>query len=196
MMSSENLKTRANILKASWQLLEAKQGHGVRMSDIAKQAGLSRQAVYLHFPKRSELLIATTHYMDQILDVEDRLVASRTAISGIKRLQEFIKFWGFYIPEIYGVAKALIAMRDNDEDAAMAWDDRMSAVREGCQAAIEQLNKDGKLTQGLSVETATDLLWVMLSVESWEQFTKKCNWTPQNYVERLQQQAYRSFVQH
>ncbi|MBT7717936.1 MAG: helix-turn-helix transcriptional regulator, partial [Halieaceae bacterium] len=27
------------------------------MSDIAKQTGISRQAVYLHFPTRAELLI-------------------------------------------------------------------------------------------------------------------------------------------
>ena len=71
-MSSDNLETRTRILNATWKLLEADQGHGVRMSDIAKQAGISRQAVYLHFPTRSKLLIATTRYLDDIKGIEAR----------------------------------------------------------------------------------------------------------------------------
>ena len=48
-MSSENLETREKIMRATWKLLEESGGSGVRMSDIAKAAGISRQAVYLHF---------------------------------------------------------------------------------------------------------------------------------------------------
>ncbi len=54
-MSSENSETRDRILDAAWTLLEEKAGSGVRMSDIARQAGISRQAVYLHFASRTEL---------------------------------------------------------------------------------------------------------------------------------------------
>ena len=43
------------------------------MSDVAKQAGISRQAVYLHFPSRAELLIATTRYIDQVKDIDGQL---------------------------------------------------------------------------------------------------------------------------
>ncbi|MBL4878008.1 MAG: helix-turn-helix transcriptional regulator, partial [Hyphomonas sp.] len=55
-MSSENLETREKIMRATWKLLEESGGSGVRMSDIAKAAGISRQAVYLHFPTRADLL--------------------------------------------------------------------------------------------------------------------------------------------
>lgn len=59
-MSREISETRTRILKSSLELLEASQGKGVRMTDIAKGAGISRQALYLHFATRAELLIATT----------------------------------------------------------------------------------------------------------------------------------------
>ena len=77
-MSSDNSKTRTRILQAALKLLEASQGQGVRMADIAKQAGVSRQAVYLHFSTRAELLIATTLYLDEVKGSDARLAASRS----------------------------------------------------------------------------------------------------------------------
>ena len=59
-MSSHAPDTRTKILQATRQLMEERRGLGVRMSDIAKAAGVSRQAVYLHFDSRIELLSATT----------------------------------------------------------------------------------------------------------------------------------------
>ena len=85
-MSSDNPETRQKIMKAAWRLLEEKPGTAVRMSDIAKAAGISRQAVYLHFPTRAEMLIETARYLDEVLKVDERLAASRTAATGRARL--------------------------------------------------------------------------------------------------------------
>ncbi len=193
-MSRDNSKTRDRILKAALKLLEASQGKGVRMTDIAKRAGISRQALYLHFSTRAELLIATTYYLDEVKGVEERLVPSRTAQSGIERLDAFIEAWGTYIPEIYGIAKALLAMRDTDEAAAEAWDERMQDMREGCEAAINALNRDKMLSPDHSPNQATDILWTMLSVRNWEQLTIECGWPQEKYIETLKSLARRIFV--
>jgi len=193
-MSSKNNETRNRILDAAWKLLEAGQGQGVRMSDIAKQAGISRQALYLHFSKRSELLIATTRYIDEVKDVDARLALSRNATSGVARMEAYIDAWSDYIPEVYGVAKALLSMRDSDEAAAMAWDDRMQAFREGCEVAIEALDRDGMLVPEHSIQQATDILWTLLSVRNWEQFTVDCGWSLDKYNETTKLLAHRIFV--
>lgn len=193
-MSSDNSGTRDRILKAALKLLEASQGKGVRMTDIAKRAGISRQALYLHFSTRAELLIATTYYLDEVKGVEERLVPSRTAQSGIERLDAFIEAWCTYIPEIYGIAKALLAMRDTDDAAAEAWDERMQDMREGCEAAINALNRDKMLSPDHSLNQATDILWTMLSVRNWEQLTIECGWPQEKYIETLKSLARRIFV--
>lgn len=174
--------------------MEMRLGQGVRMTDIAAEAGISRQALYLHFGTRAELLIATTRYLDDIKGVEERLAPSRTASKGIERLDAFIEAWGSYIPEIYGVARALLAVHDTDADAAAAWNQRMQDVREGCQAALAALKHDNALSTEWTVDTATDLLWTMLSVRNWDQLTRECGWTTEEFVERLQRQAKRTFV--
>lgn len=191
-MSSPVETTRDRILDAAWRLLEARAPS--RMADIAKAAGVSRQALYLHFANRAELLVATTHWIDQAKDVDARLAASRSAASGEARLDAFIDAWGGYIPEIYGVARALMAMSDADEAAAAAWRDRMCAVRGGCRAAVDALARDGRLVAGLAPETATDLLWTLLSVRAWEQLTQDCNWPQERYLSEIKRAARAALV--
>jgi AcrR family transcriptional regulator len=193
-MSSDNLDTRSRILNSAWKLLELDQGKGVRMADIAKAAGVSRQALYLHFPTRSELLIATTRHIDAVKNIDRRLAASREAATGEDRLNAFIEAWGNYIPEIYGVAKALLALKDTDEAAALAWDDRMQAVRQGCDAAVQALKNDGVLTPDIPPKQATDILWAMLSVRQWELLTSECGWPQKRYIELTKTMARRMLL--
>jgi AcrR family transcriptional regulator len=185
-MSSEKNPTRSRILQSTWKLLETGKGNAVRMSDIAKAAKISRQALYLHFPNRAELLLATTRYLDEALDIENKLYKSRTAKTGVDRLAAWVEVWGNHIPEIYGVAKALLAMKDGDEGALVAWNDRMQAVRHGCAAAIAGLKADSMLNEELSEEEATDILWALHSVGTWEQFRLECGWSQTRYIEGMQ----------
>ena len=193
-MSSENIDTRTRLLEATVQTLVESGGHGVRMGDIAKETGISRQAVYLHFASRTDLLVAATRYLDEVLDVDRRLAPSRAAKTGVERLQLYIECWGNYIPEIYGVAKALMMARDTDEAAAAAWKDRMLAMRDGCRAAIDALAADGQLADGWTRPKATDALWTLLLVPTWENLTIECGWSTQKYVRFMSDLARRMFV--
>ncbi len=193
-MSSAKNPTRDRILKATWKLLESGEGSAVRMSDIAKAAQISRQALYLHFPNRAELLIATTKYLDEVYDVQARLAPTRAAKTGQERLAVWIDVWGNYIPKIYGVAKALMAMQDSDEEARGAWADRMAAMREGCAAAVGALAKDGTLNPDIAEKDATDLLWTLLSVRNWELLRQECGWSQDSYITMVTQLAQSALV--
>ncbi|AEV36315.1 transcriptional regulator, TetR family [Pseudovibrio sp. FO-BEG1] len=193
-MSSQNIPTRDRILKFTWQLLEAGNGNAVRMSDIAKAAKISRQALYLHFPNRADLLTATTRYLDEVHDIDAKLAKSRSAASGTERLEAWVETWGNYIPTIFGVAKALMAMQETDEEAAAAWNDRILAIRDGCEKAVQALKFDGKLTDKMSEEEATDLLLTLLSVRNWEQLRITCNWTQDRYIDMMQQLTTQALV--
>ncbi|MEX0338347.1 MAG: TetR/AcrR family transcriptional regulator [Arenibacterium sp.] len=190
-MSSEKNPTRSRIIQATRDLLEDGSGSAVRMSDIAKRAGISRQALYLHFPNRADLLVAAARHVDETANIDARLLASRNADSGQERLAAFVAAWGNYIPVIYGMAKAFWAMMDHDEEARVAWHDRMRAMKEGCTAAVLALENDGDLSSVLTVEEASDLLWVLLSVRNWEQFRFECGWTQDAYLRHIQYSAER-----
>jgi AcrR family transcriptional regulator len=175
-------------------MLEQSPGKSVRMGDIAKAAGISRQAVYLHFPSRTELLIEATLYKGDLLDVEARLAPSRAAESGVERLDRYIEFWGAFVPEIYPVGKSLMMSQDGDEAAATAWQDRMIAMRDGCRAAIEALHRDGDLAEGWTRPRAIDALWTLMLVPNWEHLTQNCGWSNADYTRRMKFMARRMFV--
>jgi len=185
-MSSNRINTKTRILDVTWRLLESG-NTAIRMADIAKEAGVSRQALYLHFPNRAELLVATTRHIDTVNNIDQRLARSRSASTGIERLQAFVEAWGGYIPEIHGISVALRAMRNTDKEAAAAWEDRMQAVRQGCEAAVRAISKDGYLKKELTEVNAVDLLWTLLSVENWERLVLECSWSQSEYEQTLKQ---------
>jgi AcrR family transcriptional regulator len=193
-MSSEDSNTRQRILAETWRLVEQHLGRSVRISDIARAAGISRQAVYLHFNSRTELLVATVRYVDQVHGLDDRLAGLRSAVDGVETLQLFVDFWGSYIPEIYGLARALLVARETDPAAAAAWEDRMKALREGCRCVIECLEREQLLVQGWNIAEGADFLYGMLSVSIWENLTIERGWTKSQYLTRMHEVLRRIFV--
>lgn len=184
-MSSKNLKTRARILEATWKLLEDNPANGVRMSDIAKQAKISRQAVYLHFPSRADLLVETTRYIDEVNDVMAQFNKTIVAKNGEEQLKIFIETWANYMLVVRGVAKALLAMKDTDEEAELAWSDRMAHLRLVGEGAVCTLEKDGKLNPDLSIKLATDLMMGMISFRNWEHLVEECSWSQKEYLKYM-----------
>lgn len=164
------------------------------MGDIAKEAGVSRQAVYLHFNSRTDLMVATTRYIDQARGLDERLQRYRAATDGVEILDEFVEFWGNYISEIHGIAKAVLAVRETDEAADAAWKDRMDAVRSGCRKIVEALRRDGTLARNWTPDEAVDLMWSLLSIHNWESLTVECGWSVSRYVGRMQKLLKRTFV--
>ena len=188
-MSRDQTSTRHRILSATLQLLE--EGAKTRMSDIARAAGISRQALYLHFETRADLLVETTRYLDELNDSDAMLAESREAETGVARLDAYIDAWGGYIPKVYRVAKPIMQMADTDDAAKLAWDERMGAMRHGCAAAVNALARDGRLRSEFDTDTATDILWALLSVPTWAALTQDCGWPQEDYIVRQKMMAKR-----
>ena len=139
-------------------------------------------------------MVATARYGDEVRGLEERLVGYRAASVGVKRLEAFVEFWGNYIPEIYGIARAMLAARETDEAVAAAWDDRMRVVQEACNDIVGRLERDGMLAPGWSLGEAGEMLWTMLSIGNWENLTLERGWPVSLYVARMKELTIRAFV--
>lgn len=194
-MSSDEMNTPTKILEATWQLMEQRRGQGVSMSDIARTAGLSRQAVYDHFGSRTDLMIATTNYVNEVKNLDKRLQEFQKATSGIALLEASVDIWGNYIPEFYGMAKAMLTTRETDEATAAAWDGCMTGLRDLCQQAVDALDREGILAPQWSRTSAVETYLTILSVYNWEQLTIECGWSNDQYIDRMQMLLKRAFVE-
>lgn len=193
-MSSERSLTEIKILESTIELMQASRGRGVGIDEIARAAGISRQAVYLHFRSRADLLIAAVRYIDEQNQLDQRLLGFRQASGGIKTLLAYVDFWGNYIPVIYGPAKALLQARETDQAAAAAWDDRMAALREGCLCVVDCLQRENLLAKGWEREKAIDMMFSVLSVGVWENLTLDRGWSQEQYIELMKQMLLSAFV--
>lgn len=183
-MSSDNPTTRTRILEATRDMLESSPGTAARMSDIAKRAGVSRQALYLHFPNRTELFIAATRHQDAVYGLHATLDAGICSGSGRDRLTALIGIWGGYIPHIFGMAKTLMVLKETDAEAARAWNERMADFRGACAAVVAALERDGDLR--MPKDDAADLLWTLLSIPTWESLVIRCGWNQSRYVAEIE----------
>lgn len=193
-MSSGDFDTRTKILRATWELMEKSGGKNVHMSHIAKAVGISRQAVYLHFTSRNDLMIATMEYVDEVKGLNGRLEQLHTVSDSIELLQKSIEIWGNYIPEIYGLAKGLLSSRDSDEAAAAAWNNSMQCLADACRIAIQALKDEDVLAGQWSVDEGVEMLFTMLSIQSWEQLTIEFGWPQPKYLEHISKVAQNTFV--
>jgi hypothetical protein len=113
-----------------------------------------------------------------IRDEEDSLVA----------VDLFVDFWADYVPTIYGLAKQLLVLRETDEGAAAAWNDRMDGLRNGvCRYLVERLERDGRLGSEWQTEAAIDILWTLLSIQIWENLVIERGWSKELYTTKLKQ---------
>ncbi|MEJ2600849.1 MAG: TetR/AcrR family transcriptional regulator [Anaerolineales bacterium] len=194
-MSSGNPETRERILEATRQLIENSQGKAVRLKDIADLAGVSRQAIYLHFGSRVGLMVAAVQHIDEVARFGERTQHVRDQADSLAALDLFIAFWADYIPTIYGVAKQLLIMRESDEGAAAAWKDRNTSLRNGpCRYLIERLEQDGRLDPRWKTEAAIDVLWTLLSIQTWESLVIERGWSKQQYSTKLRLMIQRVLI--
>lgn len=193
-MKNKITDTKARILDATWHLMEKHQGKDVSMSKIAKETGVSRQALYLHFGSRVELMIATVQYVDDIKGLNERLKLFYDAKSSVEMLEACIDVWGNYIPEIYGLAKALLKTRDTDKDTDIAWNGCMTDLYDVCKKTIEELDKEKLLSTEWTQKEATEMFWTIISIQNWEQLTIERNWTNEQYIQRMKLLLERTFI--
>jgi AcrR family transcriptional regulator len=174
--------TRELLLDAAAELLRAGGVPAVTMVAVAKGADVSRQAAYLHFEDRGELLVALVDRIDRehglFADVE-RVRKAPTAAAAIEAAAEM---QARHSPRIVQVARALDALRHEDDAAARAWSSRIEGRLAGARAIVDRLAASGGLHRSRDREEAAVLLCELLSVRVWDDLVNQHGLSAKAYV--------------
>jgi AcrR family transcriptional regulator len=152
------------------------------MAQIARAARLSRQAVYLHFADRAELMAALARHVHESLGLPaaiQRMMAD--APTGLGLLEADISMQVRFNPAVWAVARAVDAVRRTDAAAARAWQERLESRLDRCRVIVSRLQAEGSLRPGLAPSIAADLLWTMTSLRMWEDLVLERGWSPEQY---------------
>lgn len=156
--------TKARILDAG---LACAAKNALTMAEVAAQAGLSRQAVYLHFPDRAALLTALLVRLEAgPAPIQDAPSARAALNAVVARLAE-------NYPRRWPVVRAL---EDETPDNALDAD---------CRALAKRLRDEGALAAHLSPTAATDLLSTLLSLAVWKELVVRRGWDSARYKSHI-----------
>jgi AcrR family transcriptional regulator len=175
--------TRERILGTAREITE-QQGAVPSMSALARAVGISRQALYLHFPDRTQLLLAFVAYhedRDQLLQVARAAVQQAADAAGAIRARARIQASRF--PAITVVSRALDGARHTDPAAAAAWADRTGSRMSEAISIIERLRAEGRLDPTWATAEAAALLWELTSFRVWDDLVNGAQIEPDRYVE-------------
>ncbi|MDX1691655.1 MAG: TetR/AcrR family transcriptional regulator [Acidimicrobiia bacterium] len=178
--------TRRRILEAAHRLLSDPAAPVPSMQAIAEAADVSRQALYLHFRDRAGLLLATVDHIDDSGDLAEGVSFVRDAPDALAAMDRFVGLVAWTSPRIADVARTLDAARASDPDLEAAWQDRMAGRRRMCRELVGRLIDEGRLRPEWDPDAATDLLWEITSVRTWEDLVVDREWSPEAYMTAVQ----------
>lgn len=164
-MSSE-VGGRRRILDATLACARARPDFS--MAEVAAGAGLSRQAVYLHFPDRAALLAALRADVDLAdgPEIVEQAPSARAALTSvlIRLAESYARIW-----------PVLQASGTTETSGRLPL----------CQALVARFRSEGALAPHLSPATAADILYSLTSPALWHELVEGRSWDASRYRTHL-----------
>ena len=103
-------RTRAALLSAAHAILEEEGFEGLTMTAVAEHAGVTRRALYMHFPGRGELVGALFDHVADVEGLAESLRGVWEAPDAVSALDEWAAHLARYHPRLLAVDRALQAV--------------------------------------------------------------------------------------
>jgi AcrR family transcriptional regulator len=185
MIGGGDPETRLRILEAGRRLIERHPRRSISIGAVAKAAGVSRQAAYLHFGSRSQLFCEIARHVDTVERTPDQPCVDE-ALTGKDALPRSgrtgaVRLHGRLEPRLHAVASAMDAQRNTDEAADDAWKEREHARLTRCRQVTQRLAKEHALATELDAAGAAQLMWALTSRRVWEDLVVDQRWSDERY---------------
>jgi AcrR family transcriptional regulator len=181
-VSSRRSQTRTQILDAARVLFEEHGYHGAGLEAVGRKAGVSRQAIYLHFPSKSELLTALhLHIFDtDVVPAVDRHPVT-AAMPALEVLDVTIAANVEVISTVWRIHEALSTARrqhpEVDETLRPREEER---YRELVDIGM-RLEKEGELPPEIDAGTFADMYWGLMNAGTYRSLVIERSWSLEEY---------------
>lgn len=187
-------RTRLALLTAARELVEAVGFGALTMAAVAERAGVTRRAVYLHFKSRAELIAELFRYINEVEDLEASTRPVLEAPDAVTALDEWAKHMARYHPRVIGVSRANLHALGTDPEAAALWDLVTADWMTWCRRLARGLHGEGRLAAGWTVDSAADMLWVLMSTDVIEGLVSHRGWSERKLARALSRLFRSTFV--
>jgi AcrR family transcriptional regulator len=151
------------------------------LEDVAREAGVSRRTVYLHFENKAALLLAYAHHEEAGAGLPGLVEAMVSAETPGEMFDALARAQVEYVPLVFPSMRLVHAARGSEPAADEVWRNRMEARRRVFRILVTRLQEMGELDPALTIGDATHLLWVLTSPHMYEYLVVDGGWDLQRY---------------
>jgi AcrR family transcriptional regulator len=183
--NARSRRTRAALLASARSILEEQGFEALTMTAVADHAGVTRRAAYLHFPGRAALVSALFDYIADTERLQDSLDRVWAAPDSVTALAEWASHLARYHPRLLAVDRAVERVRHLDRDAGAHRDRVAAAQLANCRRLASWLHRESRLAQPWTVQSATDMLYALISSDLIEALVGDRNWSTRRLARHL-----------
>jgi AcrR family transcriptional regulator len=175
--NARSRRTRAALLAATREILETDGFDALTMTAVAERAGVTRRAVYMHFPSRADLVDGLFQHVAETEGLATSVQRVWDAPDAVAALDAWARFLVAYHPKLIAVTRAVERVVERDPDAARHRQKVVRAQRDNCRRLASWLQRDGVLASPWTVDSATDMLWALISTDLIEALLVHRRWS-------------------
>ncbi len=181
-MSSGRPETRTQILEAAREMFEELGYYGAGLGAVAKKAGVSRQAIYLHFPSKVELL-ADLHQHVFATDVTPALERHPITddMTALEALDASIAVDVEVVDSVWRIHEALTTARRQHPEVEKTLRPREDERYDELLDLAHRLKREGNLPRTIRPGTFADVLWGLVSVGTYKSLVIERGWSIRQY---------------
>jgi AcrR family transcriptional regulator len=177
-------RSRRRIADAAYRLL-VERGYAVPIGDIALEAGVAVQTVYVAY--RTKVALAQAALERAVLGDAAPLPPHRqpwfATLREVATPAEAIRIWVENTLPIYARVGPLAGVFLAEPDLADTWAHSERLRLDGFREAMEVVAAKGGLRPGMDVERATDVMFVLLGPLDYQEFVARRRWPPSDWGE-------------
>ena len=181
-MSSGRPQTRMQILEAARATFEEVGYYGAGLEAVARKAGVSRQAIYLHFPSKVELLTSLhLHIFDtDVVPVLERHPVTE-ASTALDVLDATISVHLEVASEVWRIHEALVMARRQYPEVDATLRPREEQRYGELLDVAHRLEREGALPPTMRAGVFADILWGLINVGTHRALVIERGWSLAEY---------------
>ena len=184
--------TRRKIIRAAHDEFTEKGFHGATIASIASRAGVAAQTVYFVFHTKAALISAvidTAVMGDAAVNPQETewWKAMEATPDPVQALRTFILGAAPLFQRASAISEILRAAAQDDDEVRHTYEAHEELRRVAYGQVIETLAKKTKLSAGLTIDAATDLLMTLFSDATYQFLITNCGWHHDQLVDWLSQ---------
>jgi AcrR family transcriptional regulator len=175
--NARSRRTRAALLDAAHAILKEQGFEALTMTAVAERAGVTRRAVYMHFPTRAALVGELFDHVAKVEGLAGSLERVWIAPNSVSALDEWAGHLARYHPRLLAVDRAMQRVWRDDPDAAAHRARVVKAKLTNCRRLAKWLVEEGRLAPGWTTATATDMLFALIASDVIEALIVDRRWS-------------------